>query len=321
MREATRIKFAVVREDPDVEAEVCARVSAKRALVVASGGCTALTLAHRFPELRVAAFDLSAAQLAHVEAKRAAVMRGDLAALNVGDDSPLGLNQCGEFEGLFRTMRGFLEEFVAPRAELARYFDAEGHERDRAALVARWTSSRYWTVATELAFHDAFLHAMFGPAATQHATAGSYPGYFRAAFERGLRREDGATNAFLRHVLLGAYDPASPPDYMLSRREPAIDLIEGTLLDVPDLERFDVFSLSNVFDWSDDALAASWAGALRDARPGAAVILRQLNNHRDVRRFFRSAFAFDDALGAALLRRDRSLFYDRIEVGFRMEAK
>ena len=313
-----RPKFAVVREDPDIESRVCARVGARAILVVASGGCTALTLAHRSPELAITAFDTNPAQLAHVREKQAAVARGDLRALNVGDDASDGINQRGEFEGLFRTLRLFVEEFVAPRDEVARFFDAGTRPVDRSAMVERWTTSRYWPVAFELALHDAFLHAMFGPAATQHADAGSYPGYFRRALERGLRRDDGAQNPFLRHVLVGSYDPAHAPDYVHARRALDFALVEGTLLDVADLGRFDVYSVSNVFDWSDDALVSSWAEALRaSARAGSAVILRQLNNRRDLRRFFGADFAFDDALGADLTARDRSLFYERIEVAFR----
>ena len=83
-----RIKFAVVREDPDVEHTLCLRTKAERVLVVASGGCTALTLVHRDPRLRVTAFDMSEGQLTHLEDKRRAVGRGDLRALNVGDESP-----------------------------------------------------------------------------------------------------------------------------------------------------------------------------------------------------------------------------------------
>jgi len=289
-------------------------------LVVASGGCTALTLAHRLPGLRVTAFDLAAGQLAHVEAKRDAVARGDLRALNVDDDDAGGLNQRGEFESLFRTLRRFLEEMVAPPEAMARYFDAGAAPAERAALVDAWCTSRYWPVAFSLVFHDALLHAMFGPGATQHAEPGSYPGYFRRAIERGLRREDGPRNPFLAHVLLGRYLPAHAPDYVHAgeaARTFDLELVKGQLPDVPDLARFDVVNLSNIFDWSDDALAAEWGGLLgRALRPGATVVVRQLNNRRDVRPFF-TGFAFDALAGEDLLSRDRSLFYDRIEVAVR----
>jgi S-adenosylmethionine-diacylglycerol 3-amino-3-carboxypropyl transferase len=313
-----RPRFAVVREDANVEHALCRRNGAGSVLVVASGGCTALTLASREPSLKVTAFDLAARQLEHVEAKLRAVERGDLPALNVGDDSPHGLNQCGEFESLFRTLRRFVEEMVAPAETIARYFDPATPLPDRAALVDSWTAASYWPVAFSVCFHDALLHAMFGPAATQHAESGSYPPYFRRAFERGLRSADGPRNPFLAHVLLGAYLPDDAPDYVHTHRALDVQLVQGQLTDVVDLARFDVVSLSNVFDWSDDTLVARWAGVLaRELRPGATVVCRQLNNRRDLRRLFGDAFAFDGALGEDLLSRDRSLFYERIEVATR----
>jgi S-adenosylmethionine-diacylglycerol 3-amino-3-carboxypropyl transferase len=313
----SRIKFAVVREDPDVEHALCLHNKAERLLVVASGGCTALTLAYRVPGLRVTAFDFSELQLAHVRRKADAVTRGDLRALNVGDDSSRGINQCGEFESLFRTLRRFLAEFVAPAEEVEAYFDVETPVEGRRALVNGWCASRYWPAAFSLCFHDALLHAMFGPAATQHAEPGSYPRYFQRAFERGLLRDDGPTNPFLSHVLLGRYLAGHAPDYVRAGRPLAVELVHGQLPDVPDLARFDVVSLSNVFDWSDDGLVATWATTLRALRPGSAVVIRQLNNRRDVRRLLADGFAFDGALGDDLLSRDRSLFYERIEVAFR----
>jgi S-adenosylmethionine-diacylglycerol 3-amino-3-carboxypropyl transferase len=314
MRE--RVKFAVVREDPELEARLVERTGARAALVVASGGCTALTLAARYPSLAVTAFDVSPAQLDHVREKARAVAAGDLAALNVEDAGPAGLNQRGHFEGLFRVLRAFVEELVAPPAEIEELFT--GAPAGRAALVDRWTASPYWPAAFATSFNDPLLHAMFGPAATQHAAPGSYPGYFQRAFERGLRRADARANPFLQHVLLGRYLAADAPGYARAGRALSPELVLGSLPDVPDLGRFDVYSLSNVFDWSGDDLVARWADALRaSALPGSVVLVRQLNNARDVRRFFAPAFRFDDALGAALLEQDRSLFYERVEVGIR----
>jgi S-adenosylmethionine-diacylglycerol 3-amino-3-carboxypropyl transferase len=314
-----RPRFAVVREDPNVGPALCRRNGAGHVLVVASGGCTALTLAHREPALKVTAFDFAEGQLRHLEEKRAAVARGDLRALNVGDEAPDGLNQRGEFESLFRTLRRFVEEMVAPADELAGYFDDATTGEERGRLLERWLSNTYWPVAFSLCFHDAFLNAMFGPAATQHAEPGSYPRYFQRAFEAGLRREDGPRNYFLAHVLRGAYAPRHAPDYVHAGALPPVELVQGQLEDVPNLARFDVVSLSNVFDWSGDDLVSRWAGHLaRSLRPGAVVVVRQLNNRRDLRRFFAGTFAFDAALGEDLLARDRSLFYERIEVATRL---
>ncbi len=312
------LKFAVVREDPDLESVIVERIHAKAALVVASGGCTALDLCHRFPGLEVAAFDQNPTQLDHVRAKAAAVAAGDLRALNVEEDSARGYNQRGHFEGLFRMLRAFLEEFVAPRAEIEAVFGTGTDSPSRGATVDRWTSSPYWPAAFATCFNEALLHAMFGPAATQHAAPGSYPGYFQRAFERGLRRADAARNPFLQHVFLGRYEGGAEPRYLHAGRLLEPLLIHGSLPDVPDLGRYSLYSLSNVFDWSEDAYVARWADALTaEARPGSVILVRKLNNDRDIRHFFAPAFTFDDAFGAALLERDRSLFYSRIEVGFR----
>ena len=300
------IKFAVVREDAEVECALLDELPhAREALVVASGGCTALRLGQRFPALHVTAFDHSAAQLAHVHAKMAAALRHDFDVLDQ-------LNERGEFEALFRVLRRFLTEFVVEGDELARYFDGE------AAVVERWVASRYWPAAFAVTFNDAFLQAMFGPAATQHAAPGSYPGYFQRAFERGLRGPNGDRNPFLQHVLLGAYREADRPPAQRLDRTPELTLLGGTLLDVPDLSRFALLSLSNVFDWSDDALVKQWADRLRaECSPGAVVLLRQLNNARDLRPFFGGEFRFDDARGEAMRERERSLFYNRVEVAVR----
>ncbi|HEY0840549.1 MAG TPA: DUF3419 family protein [Vulgatibacter sp.] len=314
------IKFAVVREDPAVEEELVRVVGAEAALVVASGGCTALDLAHGFPNLRVTAFDRSPAQLAHVAEKNRALATADRTRLNVEDPRTDGLNQRGEFEGLFRMLRGLLVEFVASGAELASFFHQDLPSGERAELVDRWLASPYWPVAFELAFANSLLVAMFGPDAIQHADAGSYPGYFQRAFERGLRRADAPRNPFLQHVLLGCYRAGDGPAYLKATAALPIELVEGSLVDVPDLDSYQVFGLSNVFDWSDDALVERWAQALRAARPGSAVVIRQLNNRRDLRRFFAPHFVADGALAGALLEQERSLFYDRLEVLFRTEA-
>ncbi|MFV8754311.1 DUF3419 family protein [Nannocystaceae bacterium ST9] len=314
---ASTLKFAVVREDPRVERELVLRTAARELLVVASGGCTALALLAEFPELEVAAFDLNPRQLEHVIAKHEAATRGELGRLNVDDAREDGLGQCGEFERLFRVLRRILLEFVAPLEQLERFFRPEpaASEPDRAALVAEWSRSRYWPLAFELGFDPALLDAMFGPDATQHAAPGSYAPYFRRAFEALLADPQAHRNPFLQHVLLGRYLRADAPAWLLAPSPRPPTLIEGSLLEVPDLARFAVISLSNIFDWSADALVDRWAQRLiAETRPGTHVLVRQLNNRRDLRRFFAPGFRLDDALGEALRVGERSGFYERVQV-------
>lgn len=302
-----RPQFAVTREDPRLEARLIDRFGVGSVVCVASGGCTPLTLARRPEPPRIQAFDLNPAQLDHGRGKAACA---DPAQLNVESADPAALNQRGAFEGLFRLLRQVIVEFVAPAAEIEAFFAGE------AALLQRWAAHPYWPTAFELAFADPLLLTMFGPAAIQHAAPGSYPGYFQRVFERGLAAPDAARNPFLQHVLLGRYRAGDAPAYIAGRGG-AVTWVAGDLL-AADPVGVGLFSLSNIFDWSDDALVARWAGHLaRHAEPGAVVLIRQLNNTRDLRPFFAPAFRFDDALGAALLQADRSLFYNRVEVAVR----
>lgn len=310
-----RLSFAVVREDPELERSVIERdlTDPRAALVVASGGCTALSLIGAMPSLEVHAFDINPTQLAHVRAKFEAVQAGS-DRLNVHDDDPRGLNQSGEFERLFRMLRASLAALVASPAEIERFF----HCRDageRQAIARRWARSPYWSPVFESVFHDAMLEAMFGPSATQHAEKGSYPRYFQRVFERGLSHERAAENYFLHHVLLGRYLAHALPAYLRRPARTLPTLLLGSLQDVPQLSRFDLLSLSNILDWSDDAQTAAWAEALRaGAKNGSAILVRQLNNHRDLGPALGDDFALDRARSEALFAMDRSLFYERVSL-------
>lgn len=268
------LQFAVVREDPLVEVRAFAS-SPRRALLVASGGCTAFSLAGRWPDAELVLVDPNPAQHAQVRARAEAWMRGDLASLNVGNADPEGLSEVGNFEGLFRSWRTFVHDWVASPDVVRAAFGGDASAR------AEIVGSRWWPVAFELFFSDPMLVTMFGPAAVQHAPPGSYPAYFRAVFERLL---DASPSPFAAHLLLGHYLPEAPPDFL--RRAPVTlraEHLVGTLQDVPDFGRFDLVHLSNVLDWTPrDEGAALLARVAAELRPGAAVTVRQLNNRTSV---------------------------------------
>ena len=94
-------------------------------------------------------------------------------------------------------------------------------------------------------------------------------------------------------------------------------MIHGALANVPDLERFDLVSLSNITDWMSRDDIAALARTLRDGlRKGARLLFRQLNNDTDLAALF-SDLRFDLAFGEQLLASDRSLFYSSIAVAER----
>lgn len=290
----TQLQFAVVREDPAVEAAMLEGQPSPEVLLVASGGCTALALQARWPDARFTLVDPNPAQHAHVREKAEAWARGDLAAFE-GDE---GLSERGNFEALFRQVRAFLHEFVAAPEDVRAAVDGD------AAVRARIVGARWWPVAFALFFSDAMLRAMFGPAAVQHAPPGSYVDHFRAVYERALATV--GPNPFVRHLLCGRYGRDALPAFLRLAPVPTrFTHVVGTLDDVADFGRFDLVHLSNVLDWTDrDAGRRLARRVARELRPGAAITVRQLNNAVPVE---------DDFAGVRFREVDgeRSLFYTR----------
>ena len=314
------VQFAVVREDPMVEAELVRLTKANNVLLIASGGCTALTLQALFPDLRITLVDFNPAQLERVREKMGALRDADAATrsrrFNIGTSDPKGLNQSGNFESLFRGLREFIFDLIADEAEIRLLFEEEG----RLARVSEILFSRkYWSVAFDLYFSDSLLNAMFGPDATQHAESGSYPRYFQTLFEKGLTSAKAFDNYFLHHVFLGYYlqRPASLPYYLLAPpTDYRFQMVEGTLDKVPELQRFDLISLSNIMDWMPLVEITSLMRHLQNRmQPGATVLYRQLNNDTDLSTYFGDSFAFNTALGVRFQEVERSLFYSSVHVG------
>jgi len=317
------IQFAVVREDARLEAEVLRHHGGRRVLLIGSGGCTALTLQCLFPEASFTLVDPNAAQLDLIRRKQHALEHFEGAErhrlFNVGGDDPKGLSQCGNFESLFRGLRDMVYDLILPPEDVARLF---AEPEDLSVLHTALFENPYWPVAFEMHFCDPLLEAMFGPDATQHAARGSYPGYFRALFERGLRAPGAADNPFLHHVFLGRYleRESALPTY-LTYPAPAyrFQYVHGFMDAVTDLDQYDLVHLSNIFDWmAPDAVTTLVNTLLRTLRPGTAIIYRQLNNERDIEGLFGTEFLFSRSANQELLAMDRSLFYNSIHVGRRL---
>ena len=320
------IQFAVVREDPRVESWVVRQYDARRVLLIASGGCSALSLLHWHPELALTLVDPNMAQIHHVRAKVEALQSGRHDAIarrfNVSTSDHQGLSQCGMFERLFDAFRSFLHVFVADRRCIETWFDAaKGPSRAASAFV-----STYWPIAFELHFSDVLLEAVFGPAATQHAEPGSYARYFQTRLEEALMQPDAHENYFLHHIFLGHYLSEHPPPFLQStsagsRATHALEYIHGALSDVHDLSHFDLIHLSNIFDWMGHEEAQALISHLcARVRPGARILWRQLNNRINRCAMVSPSFTCDPHVDAMLLAMERSYFYEQVHMAVRTEG-
>jgi S-adenosylmethionine-diacylglycerol 3-amino-3-carboxypropyl transferase len=322
------LQFAVVREDPSIERVLFRGAAPRRALLVASGGCTALSLAASWRDCDFVLIDPNAAQLALVEEKirlldAAPARRELLDRFNVGTDDPRGLCQSGNFESLFRQLRSFVEEFVAPSDEIERWFACGGSaeaEAERGALLRRAFANPYWSVAFALFFADPLLVAMFTESAVQHALPGSYPGYFRKRIESGLLAADAPRNRYLHHIFLGRYldrDDCRPA--YLGSPGPAprrFTLRHTAFAGLDSFSGYDLIGLSNVLDWTDEGEARELAARVgREADAGARILWRQLNNRVDREPWFGPEVEFDRSADQQRAACERSLFYETIHCG------
>lgn len=310
------IQFGLVREDPALELCVLDWLQPKdaRVLLVASGGCTALTLSALRPSLQITLIDANRAQLDLVERKVTALREHGPLSLErrrlfgIDTDDAHSLSGCGNFESLFRGWRSLINDLVMSTRDLT--WVLEG-----AVSRDRLLNNRFWPASFEMFFGDALLEAMFGPEATQHAPNGSYPAYFRRLIEDGLRRPDAATNGYLHQVILGHYLDGALPEFMARPCDARFELVHAPMAAGPSFDRFDLIQLSNLFDWMDaDGVKAIVDRLCAECRPGTVVLLRQLNNRAPVENLFAPAFAVDAPLSRDLTRLDRSLFYERVLV-------
>ncbi len=315
------IQFAVVREDPEIELNLVARIpETGSALLIGSGGCTALSIATRFPLIIQTLIEPNSSQIDLIKRKMHALVslqyKERIDVFGVGVHSSASLVSCGNFESLFKSFRLFLYEFVMDSADWLRFFLNEQEENFPSAIFR----SKYWPIAFELFFSDSLLIGMFGPEAVQHA-AGSYPDYFRNVFEQGLQAENARHNYFLHHVFLGYYldNPKALPPYLIeckSAFQPAMLTFENVLAqDVPDFSPYDILSFSNIFDWMDEDKVTTMAERVgNEMKPGAWLVYRQLNNNKNVRPLFGRRLQFDDELAQTLYSQDRSLFYSSLHI-------
>ncbi len=310
------IQFAVVREDPQIEMDIIRNFQLKRATLIGSGGCTAFSLKALNPDIEISLIEPNPAQIGLIEEKIRILetcKKEDLyQKLGVGKSDKKSLIEGGNFESLFRQFRSFIREFIIEEAEIEQAFT------DNSAQIWQEIFSHpFWQTAFDLFFSDSILKTMFGEAAIQHAPPNSYPAYFRAVLEKGLQREDFAKNYFLHHIFLGYYlnRENSLPYYLVNLpKNLEFEIFNGFAQDFTKFKGRQLIHFSNIFDWCDEKIVREIIkSAVENLETGSVVIFRQLNNRKNYRKVFGQNFRWSET--GEIVEKDRSLFYEKIEIG------
>jgi S-adenosylmethionine-diacylglycerol 3-amino-3-carboxypropyl transferase len=348
--------FGQVREDAEVERWLVQRHGAvSRAVVVASAGCTVLSLADLVRE-RIEAVDINPRQLALTEIKLAALgalertefltMLGGPSALRdlalelspraraliaeLPATLPKGLQNAGSVDRLIGTLRGlffttvhsrkFVEEFL--------WLDFPGEQRSR--FDEEW-DTRLWKLATGLAFNRAALRIRFGKAAAARVPA-SFATLVRERVRDRLVRFSCRGNGCVWQAFLGEYPAgieAALPCYARKDMFPRVaacarkvHLHEGDLrawLAGQAGAGFDFLALSNVLELAAPRAAISMLeAASRAAASGALVCLRAILPPENLPERI-GRLVRDDILAETCARMDRSLVCNRFTI-YRAES-
>lgn len=312
MTKKNPLQFAVVREDPQIEMDIVRAFQLERAVLIGSGGCTAFCLKVLQPDLEIALIEPNAAQIDLLKTKIKLLEKGEINRFGIGNNLENSLIEGGNFESLFRQLRLFINEFIVEKAEIEKALTNGSNEFWREIFA-----HQYWKTAFELFFSDSILIAIFTESAIRHAPKNSYPAYFQRVLERGLTRGDAPRNYFLHHIFLGHYlaDKTALPFYLVDLpKNFEFEFFNGFAQDFHNFGGKQLAHFSNIFDWCDDATVGEIAQtAAKNLEKGSIVVFRQLNNNKNYRPLFGSQFRWLPTEN--IIARDRSLFYEKIEIG------
>ena len=311
------VLFAVNREDHYVEYDVINRLDPNRMLMIGSGGCIALSLKTIFPDLDLNVIDVNPHQLTHINKKSKAVQCSDLKELSVHTKDDSCLNQAGKFETMFQELRDSFIELVSNKKEVLSFFDSDMSDISRSIILEKWTNHNNISTPFQNVFNDKNINKVFSDEATKHGSPGSYISYMKNKILTGLNKKDSHLNPFLQHIFLGYYQSDNAFPYMKSKNKLDIPMTEGSILNLDNIYSYDVVSLSNIFDWSSDTVVKTHARYLSQMKKGSAIIIRQINNHKNWIEIFNDYFTEDKNFDSYWQEHDRSMFYDHIRLFIR----
>jgi S-adenosylmethionine-diacylglycerol 3-amino-3-carboxypropyl transferase len=313
--EKVRLLFGQVREDEQVESFLLSGLgSAKKVFVIASGGCTALSLL-MVGDQEIYAIDVNPAQvyllelkakifqhLSFAEGKDACCTSAENAFDLLKEDlsEPCasywtrnhhlladGLNNAGWVDRMLRRLLKLFYVAVHPKKQVE-YFLSQSDVHKQQQLYETMWANWQWRLATRVAFSRAFLSVGFGPKAID-ALPSNFESVMAGRLARAFTAFAAARNGYLWQTFLARYpsDPAALPLYLqpksaltLKRRVDSLhyecnDALNW-LREQPD-RSIDFFAISNILEITASIYAQQLANEIaRTASSDALVCARSI---------------------------------------------
>jgi S-adenosylmethionine-diacylglycerol 3-amino-3-carboxypropyl transferase len=351
------VHFSQVREDPKLELALLDDLAQRldrplRALVVGSGGCTALSLLAHPHIARVDAIDINQAQLHLIELRRHA-----LAQLSLDDQ----LRLIGETEevssdariDLYESLAGHLpkdtraywdrhQEHIGKGIQHIGQFELLLQELKEVFTKANIDPITHpahalgipnWPHTFQKVFDRARLQQLFGAAMVGYSASKSFAQHFSQCFARALREFSGRKNYFLNQIFHNRYDVEGKqlPPYLEEEnqeviRKHGVDRLhlhhgnfQGTMLRLAEEHGpYDLIQTSDLTDWLPIPSAhALLKGVQKSLGDGGVLLARRMNADHNLSSLVQNHLNVDTALSARFAQTDRSFLYSEIVVGFR----
>lgn len=309
-----RLMFGQVREDAAVDLFLVAQLqSPSRLFVIASGGCTALSLLST--GCAVDALDISGAQIALVELKwrmfqhlgfeetatacsKSLGNRMELVRSTISPDSwnsllensvatASDLNNSGWVDQRMKQLRQVFYILVHSRAATESFLSMCDETEQLLFYENDW-SNWQWRNSLRIAFSRAFLRVLHGPSAWQLVPA-DFSTTMALRLRNALTRSPNNANPYIWQALLGKYNDAdnAVPPYLQPVRWPALAANLSNLnlvcddtvgwLQSQSEKSFDYLGLSNILELLPPSYAqALEAELVRCAKPNALVCVRAI---------------------------------------------
>lgn len=232
--EGARLLFAQVREDEAIERALWRSLTedgqSARALNIASGGCTALSLL-ACNQGKVDAIDINPAQIAITELKLAALKQlelEDFRTVCVRDARDAyshlrphltdqtrtffdgrrhilgyGLNLCGWIDRKLEKLVSLFHAVVQNRKRTEAFLVLNDPAAQRAAFEEHWNNWR-WRLALNVAFSRSLLSLGYGANALKSLPP-DFPRIMKIRIEQALTEHPAATNPYLWQTFLSRY--------------------------------------------------------------------------------------------------------------------
>lgn len=332
----SRLMFGQVREDAAVDLFLVEHIpSPNHLFVIASGGCTALTLLS-VDSCKVDALDISEAQIALVELKQVLLKHLGFRALKdacLCDAQDLfkqvmeflsprtreilsaktgafknGLNNSGWVDQRMHQLTKLFYLFVHNKRETEKFLRLESVEAQKNFYLKNW-SNWQWRMTLKIAFSRAFLALAHGRAA-ERLVPDDFSSVMEKRLVRALTDFPNATNPYLWQAFFAKYNSleAGLPPYLQQNYAEQItanidhlnlvcdDTISWLAKQPP--SSINYFGLSNILE----LLPAEYASNLqteivRVATPGAIVCVRAIFQRRSL--VFEEIISTDTARGLA----------------------